>query len=109
MPLSGTNPQAEAPPLTLPLFRPEALAAQETMHGDVLRIRPLSLVFFLSLAAALGAALLIYLITGRYHKTAVVADSLSQTNSAQSMALLPASITLACKPFIHWPSDRSTP
>jgi hypothetical protein len=66
MPLSGTKPQAEALPQVLPLFRPEALAAQETMHGDVLRIRPLSLIFFLFLGAALGAVTLVYLVAGHY-------------------------------------------
>lgn len=64
MPLSGTKPQAETLPQALPLFRPEALAAQETMHGDVLRIRPLPLIFFLWLGAALGAVALIYLLAG---------------------------------------------
>lgn len=62
MPLSGTNPQAEAQPPILPLFRPEAMAEQERMHGDVLRIRPLSLVFFAWLAAAAAAGMLIYLL-----------------------------------------------
>jgi hypothetical protein len=65
MPLSGTKPHAEPPPQALPLFRPEALAAQETMHGDVLRIRPLPLIFFLWLGAALGAVALFCLL-GRY-------------------------------------------
>lgn len=62
MPLSGKNPQAEARPPILPLFRPEAMAEQERMHGDVLRIRPLPLVFFTWLAAAAAAGTLIYLI-----------------------------------------------
>jgi hypothetical protein len=66
MPRSGTKPHAEPPPQALPLFRPEALAAQETMHGDVLRIRPLPLIFFLWLGAALGAVAIIYLVAGHY-------------------------------------------
>jgi hypothetical protein len=60
---SGTNSQA-APPL--PLFRPEALAAQEKEHGDVLRIRPLSLAFFPWLAITVGAVVLAYLLVGHY-------------------------------------------
>src|SRR5262245_37107495 len=109
MSLSGTNPQAEAPPQALPLFRPEALAARETLHGDVLRIRPLSLFFFLGLGAALGALALIYLIASHYYKIAIFTHSFSQINSAQPMPRLLAGIMLACKPFTRWPLDRSTP
>jgi hypothetical protein len=107
MPRPGTNPHAETLPQTLPLFRPEAIAAQETIHGDVLRIRPLSLVFFLWLGAALGTVALIYLIGGHYTKK--TPQSLSQTNSAQSIVRLEAKTPLARAPLIHWLSDRTTP
>jgi hypothetical protein len=104
---SGTNPHAEALPQPLPLFRPEALAAQETIHGEVLRIRPLSLRFFLWLAAALAAVGLIYLIAG--HSTEKTHESLLQIDSAQSIIRLEAEVSPARTPFIHCLPDRSTP
>jgi hypothetical protein len=104
---SGTNPDAETPAQPLPLFRPEALAAQETIHGEVLRIRPLSLVFFLWLGAALGAAALIYLLAG--HNSEKTRQSLLHTNSARSIARLETQIPLARTPLIHCLSDRSAP
>ena len=104
---SGTNPHAETLPQPLPLFRPEALAAQETIHGDVLRIRPLSLVFFLWLGAALGAMALIYLLAGRNPKKTL--QSLLQINPAQSIARLEVEIPLDRSPLFHWLSDRNAP
>jgi hypothetical protein len=104
---SGTNPHAETLPQPLPLFRPEALAAQETIHGEVLRIRPLSLRFFLWLGASLGAAALIYLIAG--HFTKETHESLLQIDSAQSIIRLEAEVSPGRTPFIHCLSDRSTP
>lgn len=62
MPLLGKNPQAEAQPQILPLFRPEAMAEQERTYGDVLRIRPLSLFVFIWLAAAVAAGTVLYLV-----------------------------------------------
>jgi hypothetical protein len=103
---SGTNPHAETLAQPLPLFRPEALAAQETIHGEVLRIRPLSLVFFLWLGAALGAVALIYLVGHNAEKTR---HSLLHINSAQSIARLETKVSLARTPLIHWLSVRSAP
>jgi hypothetical protein len=91
MALSGTNSQAVAQPL--PLFRPEALAAQERMHGDVLRIRPLSLAFFPCLGAALLAVALAYLFAGHYTETGRVTGFLlaqPQATTAPASATRPS-------------------
>ena len=46
-------------PRTLPLFRPEAIAAkQKKRYGDVLRIHPFSLAFFVVLIAFIFFCLL---------------------------------------------------
>ncbi len=67
MPLLGKNPQAEAQPQILPLFRPEAMAEQERTYGDVLRIRPLPLLVFIWLAAGflVGTLLYVVLVVGK--------------------------------------------
>jgi hypothetical protein len=65
MPPPGQNSQAEAAAIPLPLFRPEALAAQESQHGEILLIRPLSLGFLIWLGIGVGAVLLTLLFFAR--------------------------------------------
>jgi hypothetical protein len=87
MPLSGTNSQIEVHPRTQPLFRPEALAAQEKLHGEVLLIRPFPVAFFVCLVAAVGAVVLGFLVTGHYTEEARVSATLvSNRFSASSPA-----------------------
>jgi hypothetical protein len=59
MPGSGKNPQAEVQPQPLPLFRPEVIAAQERQYGDVLRIHPFSVLFFVWFVTVAAAVALI--------------------------------------------------
>ena len=84
MPPSGTNSQAEAHPSTLPLFRAEALAAQERLHGEVLQIRLFSLVFFARLGIAIAAVALGFLLAGHYTEKARVAGFLWTAPPAES-------------------------
>ena len=103
MPPSSTNSQVEAAPNVLPLFRPEAIAAQERTHGEILLIRPLSLAFLLWLGIGLGAASLGFLMFGRVTDTTQVAGVLLRGPSPSSAAPtvvrldLPASIA----PFVQ--------
>jgi hypothetical protein len=62
---SGKNPQAEVQLPPLPLFRPEVIAAQERQYGDVLRIRPFSVLFFAWLITVATAVALISFIAGK--------------------------------------------
>jgi hypothetical protein len=57
----------------LPLFRPEALAAQQhKFHGQIILIRPLSLLFFGWLGIFLAACMMAFLVLGRYTEKAHV-------------------------------------
>jgi hypothetical protein len=92
MALSGTNSQTDAQPL--PLFRPEALAAQEKGHGEVLRIRLIPLAFFPWLALTVAAVALAYLLTGHYTEKLQVTGFLSaepgRADRAQAFLVVPA-------------------
>jgi hypothetical protein len=72
----GQNSQAEAAAAPLPLFRPEALAAQESLHGEILLIRPLSLAFLMWLGIGVGAALLALLFFARVPESSPVSGVL---------------------------------
>jgi hypothetical protein len=100
---SGTNSHTEAQSQPLPLFRPEALAAQERIHGEVLRIRPLSAALFPWLGAAVVAVTAAYLFAGHYTEKAKVigsflteprattaAASSASASSVQAVFLVPA-------------------
>lgn len=100
MPPSGTNSQAEAAP-TLPLFRPEAMAAQERLHGEVLLIRPLSLAFLIWLAIGLGVALLAFLVFGRTTETAQIPTVLISPSAAGSPAKAGLDVPSSYAPFVH--------
>src|SRR6266852_6922931 len=57
----------------LPLFRPEALAAQQQkFYGQIVLIRPFSLVFLGWLGVAIAVATLVFLVLGSYTEKARV-------------------------------------
>lgn len=76
MPPQATNSQGEAASRISPLFRPEALAAQESGHGEILLIRPLSLTFLIWLGILLGAGMMGFLFLGRITETVQVEGTL---------------------------------
>src|SRR6185437_1783017 len=55
---------------TLPLFRPEALAARENLHGEVLDIRAFSPVFLFTFFGATALATLVFLLVAKYEPRA---------------------------------------
>ncbi len=72
----------------LPLFRAEAMAARQSNQGDILLIRPFSLLFLSCLGIGITLALLCFLIFGRYApRTRVMATITSAKQSAFSMRL----------------------
>lgn len=75
------NPDSATP---LPLFRPEALAARQNFHGEVLSIRQFSLVFLCCLTACVTAAALAFLLLARYTPTAKVLGEISSEDSPQT-------------------------
>jgi hypothetical protein len=103
MPPSGTNSQVEAAPTTLPLFRPEALAAQESLHGEILLIRPLSLTFLVWLGIALGGALLGFVFFGRITETAQVNGVLLPGEAASPSSRMEAVLDVpsSMAPFVQ--------
>ncbi len=69
--LGSAAQQNEIKPL--PLFRPEALAAQQhKFHGQIILIRPLSLLFLGWLGIALAACTMAFLVLGHYTEKAHV-------------------------------------
>lgn len=65
MPKPTTSPAS--PEQSLPLFRPEAMAAQQQkFYGELLRIRPLSIALLLWLAVALAGIVLGVLLWTRH-------------------------------------------
>jgi hypothetical protein len=68
------NPDSANP---LPLFRPEALAARQSFHGEVLSIRPFSWGFLCWLGALIVAIAFIYLLTAHYTPTARISGKVS--------------------------------
>jgi hypothetical protein len=72
----------------LPLFRAEAMAARQNNQGDILLIRPFSLLFLSWLGVGITLALLCFLIFGRYApRTRVMATITSAKQSAFSVSL----------------------
>lgn len=72
----------------LPLFRAEAMAARQSNQGDILLIRPFSLLFLSCLGIGITLALLCFLIFGRYApRTRVMATITSAKQSAFSVRL----------------------
>lgn len=67
-PLSPNEEVRDRP--SLPLFRPEALAAQQKFQGEILLIRPFSLIFFGWLGIGIAAMVFGYLALGHYTERA---------------------------------------
>src|SRR6266550_4414794 len=77
----SANQQNEIKPL--PLFRPEALAAQQDkFYGQIILIRPFSLLFFGWLGIALAACTMAFLVLGRYTEKAHVPGVLAGSSAA---------------------------
>src|SRR5215472_7544483 len=71
------TPNPEPSSQTLPLFRAEALAAQQhKFYGEILLIRPLSLTLLIWLGIGISAAVLGFLLLGTYTEKAHVSGVL---------------------------------
>jgi len=71
------TPNPEPPSQPLPLFRAEALAAQQhKFYGEILLIRPLSLTLLIWLGIGISAAVLGFLLLGTYTEKAHVSGVL---------------------------------
>lgn len=71
------TPNPEPPSQPLPLFRAEALAAQQhKFYGDILLIRPFSLTLLIWLGIGMSAAVLGFLLLGTYTEKAHVSGVL---------------------------------
>ena len=79
------------------------MAAQESLHGEILLIRPLSLAFLTWLGISLGAALLGFLVFGRIADTAQVTGRLLSRNAADSASPLEAGFDVPSSwaPFVQ--------
>lgn len=99
MEAANRNPDSANP---LPLFRPEALAARQNFHGEVLFIRPFSWVFLCCLCACVAAVALIFLLVARYTPTAKVQGKVSAEGG---MEAAPARASL--KATFHIDGDRA--
>jgi hypothetical protein len=77
------EPQCTEQPL--PLFRPEALAAQQQkFYGEILLIRPLSLTLFVWLGIGLASAVIGFLLLGHYTERIRVSGIILSGQSANS-------------------------
>jgi hypothetical protein len=76
----------------LPLFRPEAITAQQhKFYGGIVLIHPFSLTFLISLAVFLSAAVLGLIVFGRYTPMAHVSGTLisrGPVSQRESLAIL---------------------
>src|SRR5258708_32012451 len=86
---SATQPNGIKP---LPLFRPEALAAQQhKFYGQIVLIRPFSLLFLGWLGFAIAASAMAFIFLGHYtEKARVPGILLAGRHSATSAATLPS-------------------
>lgn len=102
MPPPGTNSQAEAAANSLPLFRPEAMAAQESLHGEILLIRPLSVALLVWMGIGLGVALLASLFFARIPNAAPITGVLFPAGAASSASQLEAGLDVpsSLAPFV---------
>lgn len=86
----------------LPLFRPEAMAARNSLQGEILLIRPFSLLFFCGLGTVVSAVLLSFLLLGHYTPKLHVPFSISARGGAnagsQASFYLAASSIQAIRP-----------
>ncbi len=78
MQLPGPNADCPQP---LPLFRPEALAARQNLHGRVLRIRSFSFGFLAWLAASVCVLFSAYVALARYVPTIKISGVVSDVET----------------------------
>jgi hypothetical protein len=93
MPLPGEtrSPTAHHESDTLPLFRPEALAArQQKDYGEVILIRPLSLMLLGWFALGITTAILGFLLLGQYTERGHVSGIVTATRAAGSPSKAPS-------------------
>lgn len=102
MPPPGTNSQPVAVPDSLPLFRPEALAAQGSQQGEILLIRPLSLALLIWLGIGVGTSILALLFFARIPDAASVNSVLLPTGAGRPGAPWEASFDVpsSLSPFV---------
>lgn len=82
---SVESPSSNAEPL--PLFRPEAIAAlQQKFYGEIILIRPFSLVLLCWFALGITAAVLGFLFLGQYTERARVAGVVTTSSTPGSSA-----------------------
>ncbi|HVG90821.1 MAG TPA: hypothetical protein VNB54_04960, partial [Alphaproteobacteria bacterium] len=92
MPTPGSTLSSEERPSNvepLPLFRPEAIAAlQQKFYGEIILIRPFSLMLLCWFALGISAAVLGFLFLGQYTERARVPGvmTLSEATSSQMAA-----------------------
>jgi len=105
---------------SLPLFRPEALAAQQQkFHGEIILIRPLSLAVLSWIAIGIAAVVVVFLFLGRYteriHASGTIVTA-SSTRNLQAFIFIPGhrinrihtgdQVSLRCAdcstPFSRW-------
>src|SRR5258708_31952631 len=92
---SATQPNGIKP---LPLFRPEALAAQQQkFYGQIVLIRPFSLLFFGWLGVAITASIMAFLVLGHYTEKARVPGILL---AGRPSPTLPASPLLTADVYV---------
>lgn len=87
----GPNSHGESRSGSLPLFRQEALVAQAKTHGEILLIRPFSLMFLTGLLAASVAAGLAFLFAADYEETQQIAARQLMNTPATAVFDVPAS------------------
>jgi hypothetical protein len=71
---------------SLPLFRPEALAAQQQkFHGEIILIRPLSLAVLSWIAIGIAAVVVVFLFLGRYTERIHASGTIVTASSARNL------------------------
>jgi hypothetical protein len=89
MPTSGKTLSSEERPSSsvepLPLFRPEAIAAlQQKFYGEIILIRPFSLMLLCWFALGISAAVLGFLFLGQYTERARVPGVMTASEASSS-------------------------
>lgn len=103
-PNAGSNDETDKGVVEdLPLFRPEAIAAQQQkFYGEIILIQPLSIAFLTTLAVVLGGIVFGFIVFGHHTQTMrvsgiVMAGSASGGRRAVGDLYVPA----RAKPFVH--------
>ena len=81
------QPLSEQPSQPLPLFRPEAIEAQQQkFYGEILLIRPLSLTLLIWLGIGISAVVLAYLLLGTFTERTRISGVLLAGGTSRQMA-----------------------